>query len=155
VTGSELIAVLAACAAAGLLSRPAVLAVIVPRRWRAWWRHLHPGYRPHIRVRLRRAVEAADRYRCVSCREPFDLQLDHIRPWSSGGPTALWNLALLCGWCNRVKSNYWQYRSGFVSYRPYGTGDLALAAEILRAERRARANPFRWLRACLALWGIL
>jgi hypothetical protein len=130
---------------------PAVLALAVPRSWRVWYRRRHPGEGRHIPARLRRAVCSADRWRCVGCRwEGYEI--DHIRPWACGGLTSLWNLALLCTRCNKVKSNYWRYPSGSVTYRPWsGYDDQAEAALILAAERRARRNPARWLRAALAL----
>jgi len=34
-----------------------------------------------------------------------DAQIDHINPWSKGGPTTLKNAQLICSSCNRVKSN--------------------------------------------------
>lgn len=137
---------------------PGVAGLAVPRRCRMWWRDLHYGRRPHISVRLRRLVYRADRYRCVYCRAADDLQLDHVRPWAAGGLTALFNLVTLCGPCNRVKSNYWRYRSGYVMYRGWPqtaalsrSQQLAAAASILAVERRARMSPLRWL---LIAWSI-
>ena len=51
-----------------------------------------------------------DRYgrRCQGCGHPKsenDLQLDHIKPKSAGGPHAIQNRTLLCGPCNQLKSN--------------------------------------------------
>jgi HNH endonuclease len=129
---------------------PAMAGTLVPRRMRMWWRRgeLH---RPSIPAVLRRAVLAADRYHCVWCGSAWQLQLDHIRPWSCGGLSSLWNLAVLCGRCNRVKSNYWVWQSGRVTYRAFaGSDSQRLAAQILAAERRARCNPLRWLRAAYA-----
>jgi 5-methylcytosine-specific restriction protein A len=136
----------------GVYCLPAVAAAAVPRTWRCWWRHRHD--RPAIPQRLRRAVYAADRYACVYCGADHDLQLDHVRPWASGGLSSLFNLVTLCGTCNRVKSNYWVYPSGLVVYRPLAGNGLAAvrqAAAILSAERRARWNPARWARAAWAL----
>jgi hypothetical protein len=87
----------------------------------------------------------------VYCHSRAGLQLDHIRPWSAGGLTSLFNLAVLCSLHNRVKSNYWRDRDGFVHYRAFTRADdLAIAAAVLRAERRCRRSPLRWLRAARA-----
>lgn len=71
--------------------------------------------RPAIPVSLRRAVIRRDRSRCQSCgigvmeRLPAghrqQLQIDHIYPWSHGGGHMASNLQVLCGPCNRRKSN--------------------------------------------------
>jgi len=45
---------------------------------------------------------------CRSCGMPVadnDVHFDHIIPWSKGGPTAENNIQLLCGTCNRKKSD--------------------------------------------------
>ena len=45
---------------------------------------------------------------CRSCGMPVaddDIHFDHIIPWSKGGPTEENNIQLLCGTCNRKKSN--------------------------------------------------
>jgi 5-methylcytosine-specific restriction endonuclease McrA len=132
-------------------------ALLIPRRWRIWWRHQPgrdglPRTRPAIRAFVRRAILAADRHACLYCGSPADPQLDHVRPWAAGGLNCLWNLAVLCGPCNRVKSNYWVWSSGHVSYRAFtGYANQAAAAAMLAAERRARLNPARWWRAA---WSI-
>jgi hypothetical protein len=124
---------------------------LVPNSWRIWWRGGEPE-RPHIPDWLRRAVYAADGRRCCYCGYAGSLQLDHFRPWSCGGRTSLLNCFALCRNCNIIKSNYWPHRSGRITYRPFeGRGNLKIAAAILEAERRARRNPLRWLRAGLAL----
>lgn len=127
---------------------PAALVSVIPWRWRRAWRHRR-AYRPHIPNRIRDAVYAADRYRCRWCGGiEGGLQLDHVRPWSLGGLSSLWNLVTLCGPCNRVKSNYWRFRSGHVVYRAW---DATTAAAILAVEKRARCNPARWWRAAWSL----
>ena len=45
---------------------------------------------------------------CRSCGLPVadnDIHFDHIIPWSKGGPTEENNIQLLCGTCNRKKSD--------------------------------------------------
>jgi len=45
---------------------------------------------------------------CRSCGMPVadnDIHFDHIIPWSKGGPTEENNIQLLCGACNRKKSD--------------------------------------------------
>jgi hypothetical protein len=130
------------------VSAEALPLLLVPDRARIWWRHRQMGRRPSIAARLRRAVYAADRYRCCYCKSPLQLQLDHVKPWSRGGLTALWNLMTLCGRCNRIKSNYWVARDGYRFYRPWqGAGDEHEAARILAFELRHRWSPGRWIRA--------
>lgn len=48
------------------------------------------------------------KYQCRICKKwfyPEELQMDHKDAWSKGGRTVLSNAALLCGPCNRKKSN--------------------------------------------------
>ena len=48
------------------------------------------------------------KYQCTICKKwfyPDELQMDHKEAWSKGGRTVLSNAALLCGPCNRKKSN--------------------------------------------------
>lgn len=127
------------------------VSAVAPRRWRVAYRHAHgrEGARSaYISLRQRRAVYAADRHRCVYCHSRVSLQVDHVLPWSHGGRTWLPNMVTLCGPDNRVKSDYWPGEG----YRPFeGAGNIALAAAILAAERRARRNPLRWVRAALSL----
>ncbi len=45
---------------------------------------------------------------CRKCNQPVaddDIQFDHIIPWSKGGPSDEHNVQLLCGKCNRKKSD--------------------------------------------------
>jgi hypothetical protein len=53
--------------------------------------------------RLRRALEHRDRC-CVvpGCGATRGLHAHHIRHWEDGGPTELWNLALLCPYHHRL-----------------------------------------------------
>lgn len=124
---------------------PGIVSGLVPRTMRIRYRRDHA--RPWIRARLRRAVLAADRRRCLHCGSRADLQLDHVRPWSAGGLTTGFNLACLCRRCNRVKSNYHRDRYGYVHYRPWrGSDDIAAAAAICATELRGRRSPARWAR---------
>ncbi len=58
-----------------------------------------------INKRLRTALCFRDRT-CVvpGCSMPYGLEIDHIDPWSLGGPTELGNLALLCTFHHRKKT---------------------------------------------------
>jgi len=60
---------------------------------------------------VRVEVFARDMCRCKRCGRTDDLQLDHIVPHSKGGETTADNLQLLCGRCNRSKSN--KHRGSF------------------------------------------
>lgn len=120
--------------------------LLVPGRLRIWRRRDRP--RPAIPARLRRAVYAADGHACCWCGMTEGLQVDHVKPWSRGGLSALWNMVTLCGICNKVKSNYWVARDGYVFYRPFqGHGNRTMAADILAYELRHRWSPLRWVRA--------
>jgi HNH endonuclease len=50
-------------------------------------------------------VVQRDGGRCRQCLATDDLQFDHIIPWSRGGANTADNIQLLCGSCNRAKSN--------------------------------------------------
>lgn len=52
---------------------------------------------------VRLAVWQRDGGRCVECRSDFDLQYDHVIPFSMGGATTAENLQLMCATCNREK----------------------------------------------------
>ena len=52
---------------------------------------------------VRLAVWQRDGGRCVECRGEFDLQYDHVIPFSMGGASTAANLELLCAACNRAK----------------------------------------------------
>jgi hypothetical protein len=126
---------------------------LVPCSWRTWWRRGQER-RPAISKRLRRIVYAADRHMCCLswCRSSADLNLDHVRPWSLGGRTSFWNFCTLCGHHNRVKSNYWAFKGGRYTYRPFeGYGNAREAAAILAFELRYRRSLWRFIRAAISL----
>jgi hypothetical protein len=126
---------------------------LVPWQWRAW-RRREQEHRPHVPGRLRRIVFAADRHACCLpwCRSSAGIEIEHVRPWCLGGRNSYWNFCTLCGYHNRVKSDYWEFRGGRRTYRPFqGYGNAREAARILAFERRNRWSPVRFTRAALAL----
>lgn len=71
-----------------------------------------PARRPAVPAAIKRAVRQRDRYRCRRCgmterahlaRYGQRLHLDHVIPWSHGGPSTTGNLRLLCQPCNLAK----------------------------------------------------
>ena len=67
------------------------------------WRPTPKQRRPEIPAQVRRAVFARDGRACVECFSADDLTLDHIFPWSLGGPDSAENLRVLCRPCNSSK----------------------------------------------------
>jgi hypothetical protein len=71
-----------------------------------WKREPQPGKRPSrptIPADVRAAVFDRDGRACVECGAREDLALDHIYPWSLGGPDTVENLRVLCRSCNSKK----------------------------------------------------
>lgn len=62
-----------------------------------------PEYRLPIPPAVRFAVYSRDGWRCVHCGSTKRLTLDHIYPWSRGGPDTEDNLQTLCRSCNSRK----------------------------------------------------
>jgi len=55
----------------------------------------------HVRI----FVWQRDSGRCVECSSNENLEYDHIIPFAKGGSKTERNLQLLCGNCNRLKSD--------------------------------------------------
>lgn len=61
--------------------------------------------RPPIPNNIRRRVFEKYGWRCVHCSLPYDLQIDHIVPYSWTQNNDINNLQILCAACNFRKSN--------------------------------------------------
>lgn len=61
--------------------------------------------RANIPEQTRRAVFERDNHTCQKCGATEDLSLDHIHPWSIGGPDTEDNLQVLCRPCNSRKGD--------------------------------------------------
>lgn len=77
-----------------------------PQTWHRsdpFWR-MRPVYRREpISATLRAKVYERDGHACLQCGATEDLTLDHIHPWSKGGPDTYENLRVLCRSCNSSK----------------------------------------------------
>ena len=63
------------------------------------------GSRRRIPDSVRKYVIDRDGHACVNCGATENLAMDHIVPWSRGGPDRSTNLQTLCGSCNSRKSD--------------------------------------------------
>lgn len=74
------------------------------------WPVVRSGERDPIEPHVRAAVWYRDGGRCAECIPEWPrsdvLHLDHIIPWSAGGPDATDNLRMLCESHNQERSNY-------------------------------------------------
>ena len=61
--------------------------------------------RERIPAEVRAYVWERDAGRCVQCGSEDDLQFDHVIPVAKGGGNAAGNIQILCGDCNRRKSD--------------------------------------------------
>jgi 5-methylcytosine-specific restriction endonuclease McrA len=77
----------------------------------AYHEYLRQGYRKvpaasrYISNPVKEEVFARDGGQCVKCGSTRDLQFDHVIPHTRGGSRTAANIQLLCGDCNRAKSN--------------------------------------------------
>lgn len=71
------------------------------------WPVVRTGQREPIHPTTRRLIYQRDRHTCCFCaKRMWKLVLDHIIPWSAGGPDTSGNLRSLCYRCNKERSNY-------------------------------------------------
>lgn len=54
---------------------------------------------------LKRLILRRDKYICQNCGVDNNLEIDHIIPILKGGDNSESNLQVLCGMCNKIKSN--------------------------------------------------
>ena len=67
------------------------------------WDSSRPRHRPAIPTWVRREVYERDNYECQQCGATEPLVLDHVIPYSKGGPDTVPNLQVLCAPCNWAK----------------------------------------------------
>lgn len=71
----------------------------------ARWALSRDDERAEIPPELRLRIHERDGWTCVECGSADDLTLDHIIPWSWGGPDEEGNLRTLCRACNSSKGD--------------------------------------------------
>ena len=76
------------------------------RKIRARQVDLEMGRRERIPDDVRAFVWERDEGRCTKCGAQEELQFDHIIPVAKGGGNAIDNIQILCGNCNRQKSDH-------------------------------------------------
>lgn len=96
---------------------PLMCPVCAPRTaWESGWKYVGPSrpkaYKGRRRRRRnpigperRKALYARDGNRCVVCKSPDDLTLDHKIPISKGGDNSDENLQTMCHPCNQRKAD--------------------------------------------------
>ena len=75
------------------------------RKIRARSEEISSARRERIPDEVKAFVWERDAGRCVQCGSEDDLQFDHVIPVAKGGGTAAENIQILCGDCNRRKSD--------------------------------------------------
>lgn len=73
------------------------------RQIQLWKFGPNEGTRPKIPEAIRLFVYERDGWACLHCGATANLSLDHIYPWSLGGPDEIDNLQTLCRSCNSKK----------------------------------------------------
>lgn len=75
------------------------------RKIRAQEANFDEARRERVSDEVRAFVWERDEGRCVKCGSQEDLQFDHIIPVAKGGGNMIENVQILCGECNRQKSD--------------------------------------------------
>ncbi len=75
------------------------------RKIRAREEQAAEAQRTRIPEDVRVAVWVRDEGRCVRCGAEEELQFDHVIPVAKGGGNSMENVQVLCGDCNRLKSD--------------------------------------------------
>lgn len=84
------------------------------------WPVIRRGERVPITNLVRLSIYSRDDHACrggQAMHHTTDLELDHLIPWSAGGPDDSDNLRTLCAWCNARRSNFIDFAHGR-QYRP-------------------------------------